>query len=73
MFETVIHPDFDKYILDYDICLIFLSSSLIINGGSTALVPLPAQAQGIDDGANAFVTGWGSNEVFLENSYKIFI
>ena len=65
MSRIITHPDFNNLGFDYDISLLFLSSPLNIDGTTTALVPLPALSQTVDDGASAFVTGWGSTQVFI--------
>ena len=73
MSRIITHPDFNNLGFDYDISLLFLSSPLNIDGTTTALVPLPAQSQIVDDGASALVTGWGSTQVFINIFFNLFI
>lgn len=62
--KIIYHPDYNNDIYDYDICLFFLSSALTIDGIKTAIVPLPAQLQEVEDGVDTFITGWGLTTVF---------
>lgn len=65
--RIVMHPDYDKDTFDFNISLYFLMNPFIIDGITTALVPLPVQGQEVDDGAIVFVTGWGGTEVYNNN------
>lgn len=64
------HPDYERATDDYDISLFFLSSSLTIDGIKTAIIPLPAQSQKVEDGELAVVAGWGMT-VFNNHLFDI--
>ncbi|XP_035453985.1 phenoloxidase-activating factor 2 isoform X1 [Spodoptera frugiperda] len=70
--STVIHKDFNKGNLFYDIAVLFLAQpvDLAPNVG-VACLPPPKQRQ--DDGTRCFATGWGKDKFGKEGRYQVIL
>lgn len=53
------HPSYDDWLIDYDISVLVLSSTLSVGPG-IGPIGLPAQSQYIPAGVDSRITGWGT-------------
>lgn len=57
---NIIHPDFDRYVYDFDFALLKLATAITLDGVSKAIIPLPPADDPIEDNTPVLVSGWGS-------------
>jgi len=57
--QMIIHPEYDSYTIENDICLVYTSTAFQLNA-KVARVSLPAQDQEWSAGTTVTVSGWGT-------------
>lgn len=54
------HPRYDSNTFEFDFALLKLAEAIVLNGVTTAIIPLSAFNDPIEDNTPVLVTGWGS-------------
>jgi trypsin len=62
------HPYFDSYSFDYDYALLKLTTLIVVDGITKAIIRLPSLNEPIADSTYTLVSGWGTTRSFTESN-----
>lgn len=73
--ETILHPEYDTYTVDFDVALIRLAEPISFTACTVRPIQIVDEGVKTLDGAMLTVTGWGSrtvNQIFNKHLDRLF-